>query len=311
MHLKLRHLAVFHAVMEEGSISKAADRIGLTQPAVSIALTRLEELVGYPLFNRSKGQFVPRPEAEQLYKDAELAILAFERFASHAEAIGDGAEGLIRMGTIGSTAINFLPHLIARFSDMYTEVDVQLQVRSTAQLIHLVGNGQIDIAIVEAPVESQTVNVKTVRVPSVCIMREDDPLASEVLITPQRLADRRMISVGDDHQLDRQIRDAFAAAGTPWKSHIKSFYFAVMRNLVSNGAGIAIVDALNGCSNLNDGVIWRPFEPILKYNLAVITRADTKLQAPAERFLNLVSEELEFISDHVIARTAQVSESSP
>ena len=97
MHLKLRQLAVFHAVMEEGSVSKAAERMGLTQPAVSIALTTLEETLGYSLFNRSKGYFVPRPEAEQLHEDAELAILAFERFASHAQMIGKGSANTARM----------------------------------------------------------------------------------------------------------------------------------------------------------------------------------------------------------------------
>ena len=49
MHLKLRQLAVFHAVMEEGSVSRAAERMGLTQPAVSLALSTLEETLGFSL----------------------------------------------------------------------------------------------------------------------------------------------------------------------------------------------------------------------------------------------------------------------
>lgn len=82
MHLKLRHLEVFHAVMEEGSVSKAADRLHLTQPAISIALSRLEDMLGFPLFHRSKGHFAPRPEAYLLHMDAELSILAVEQFSN-------------------------------------------------------------------------------------------------------------------------------------------------------------------------------------------------------------------------------------
>ena len=95
MHLKLRHLEVFHAVMEEGSVSKAADRLYLTQPAISIALSRLEDMLGFPLFHRSKGHFAPRPEAYLLHMDAELSILAVEQFSNRARLIKQGGTGLL------------------------------------------------------------------------------------------------------------------------------------------------------------------------------------------------------------------------
>lgn len=292
MDLKLRHLTVFHAVMEEGSISKAADRLGLTQPAVSIALAKLEELLGYALFVRSKGYFVPKPEAKQLLADAELAILAFERFASHAQLIGEGAEGLVRVGTIGSTALHFFPDIIAQFSGMREKVEIQLQVRSSSQISYLVGNGQIDIGIVEAPAAGQSISAVNVEIPCVCILRRDDPLAVEPVLTPKHLADRRMMSIDEDHPLDRKVRAAFVAVGAPWRIEIRSYFFAVMRNLVSKGAGVAIVDAINGCAALDDDVIWRPFAPELTFELAVVTRTGGGLQAPALEFLELTMQRL-------------------
>lgn len=292
MHLKLRHLAVFHAVMEEGSISKAAARMGLTQPAVSVALTKLEDLLGYELFTRSKGYFVPKPEAKQLFAEAELAILAFERFASRAQLIGDGAEGLVRVGSIGSTAMHFAPSVIADFTAVRASVAVQLQVRSSAQISYLVGNGQTDIGLVEAPAAGQSLDPVNARIPCVCIMRRDDPLALESVITPAHLIDRRLLSVSEDHPLDRKVRAAFIEAGAPWRSEIHCYFFAIMRTLVSQGAGVAIVDVLNGCPELNDGVVWRPFAPALTYEMAVIRRSDATLQAPATEFLEMTIERL-------------------
>ncbi len=287
MHLKLRQLAVFHAVMEEGSVSKAAERMGLTQPAVSIALTTLEETLGYSLFNRSKGYFVPRPEAEQLHEDAELAILAFERFASHAQMIGKGEAGVVRMGSIGATAFHFLPGVISTYTARRDRIEVQLQVRSSTQIAYLVGNGQIDIGLVEAPVAAHSVTARDFAIPCVCILRGDDPLAEKPVITPADLAERRLISVYEDHQLDRQLKSAFVAAGVPWYSQIRCYFFAIMRSLVANGTGVAVVDAINGCAELNDGVVWRPFRPDLVFEMAVITRADTALQAPTVEFLEM------------------------
>lgn len=80
MHLKLRQLEVFYAVMEEGSVSRAAERLHLTQPAVSIALSSLEDQLGFQLCDRSPGHFTPRAEAEMLIADAELSILATQQF---------------------------------------------------------------------------------------------------------------------------------------------------------------------------------------------------------------------------------------
>ena len=287
MHLKLRNLTVFHAVMLTGSVSRAADRLGLTQPAVSLALTKLEDTLGYPLFNRSKGYLSPRPEAQLLHAEAELAILAFERFASKAKQIGRGDEGLVRVGSIGSTGIHFLPDIIAQYADLRPAVEVELQVRSSVQVSHFVASGQIDVGLVEAPAATQGLQATTFALPCVCIMRHDDPLAAHDVVTPAHLADRKLISVFEDHQLDRQMRQVFAQAGVPWQSAIRCYFFSIMRNLVAKSAGVAIVDAINGCADAHDGVVWRPFEPRLNFEIAVITRQGAALQSVTEDFVDM------------------------
>jgi hypothetical protein len=66
-----------------------------------------------------------------------------------------------------------------------------------------------------------------------------------------------------------------------------------MRSLVANGTGVAVVDAINGCAELNDGVVWRPFKPDLGFEMAVITRAETALQAPTVAFLEMTIDRLQ------------------
>lgn len=292
MHLKIRHLSVFHAVMEEGSISKAAERMGLTQPAVSTSLANLEEMLGYPLFTRSKGHLAPKPEAEQLHADAELALLSFERFTSRAQRIGEGAEGLVRLGTIGSTALHFCPDVVSEFLATRDKVEVALQVRSSAQIASLVGAGQMDIGLVEASETAPSIDATMVAIPCVAILRRDDPLAAEPALTPKHFADRRLISVGEDHTLDRRIRAAFGQAGVPWRSVVRCYFFSIMRRLVAKGAGVAIVDAVNGCAELQDDVVWRPFAPTITFDLAVISRADAQLRGPAKDFWEVTIDKL-------------------
>jgi DNA-binding transcriptional LysR family regulator len=292
MHLKLRHLEVFHAVMEEGSISKAADRLFLTQPAISIALTKLEEMLGYSLFHRSKGHFEPRPEAYLLKQDAASAILAVEHFANRAHLVGEGRVGLIRVGALGLTSINLLPKLVAEFTERRPLLDIHMKVLPSSQVTHMVGNGQLDIGIVETPVTSPSLSARPVLLPGVCIMKESSPLADQKVITPQLLADQNLIGILDGNLMERQLQRLLSEAGIEYRPRIKGLMFAMVRRLVADGVGIAIVDAITGCLPMHDGVVWRPFEPAVKYEVALITKSGAIMSSLAEEFADQLYDRL-------------------
>lgn len=292
MHLKLRHLEAFHAVMEEGSVSKAAERLCLTQPAVSLALSRLEELVGYSLFHRSKGHFTPRPEARLLHADAELSMMAVEQFSNRARLIKQGGLGLVRAGAIGAMAFGLMPKLAAQFASDHPLVEVDLQVRSSSRIAWLVGNGQLDIGLVEAPAAAASVEAKTFSLPCVCVFPSGCGLESRKRVTPADLAGRRMIGIQESHQIDRQLRAAFAEAGVELRIASRGFFFALVRRMAAEGAGAGIVDALNGRQRLGDGVSWRPFAPEIRYSVALISKRGASLSTPARRFAERIEEEL-------------------
>ncbi|MCR9158831.1 MAG: LysR family transcriptional regulator [Rhodobacteraceae bacterium] len=297
MYIKLRHLEVFHAVMEEGSISKAATRLNLSQPAVSIALTNLEEIVGYSLFHRSKGHFSPRPEAFLLKSDAELSVMAVERFGNRASLIGRGGTGYIRVGSIGAPAFSVLPRLMSRFTAENPLVEVDLQVRSSAQIAYLVGNGQLDIGLVEAPVAAANVTAQEFEVPCVCIMSEQSSLAGMQSLGPKDLSGHRLIGIDRGNQVERALQKTCADAGVPLNIFMRGFFFAVVRRMVSEGGGIAVVDALNGMQELADGVVSRPFQPTIHHRLAMITNSISDLSQPAQQFAALLSAEIEWVCE--------------
>ncbi len=297
MYIKLRHLEVFHAVMEEGSISKAATRLNLSQPAVSIALTNLEEIVGYSLFHRSKGHFSPRPEAFLLKSDAELSVMAVERFGNRASLIGRGGTGYIRVGSIGAPAFSVLPRLMSRFTAENPLVEVDLQVRSSAQIAYLVGNGQLDIGLVEAPVAAANVTAQEFEVPCVCIMSEQSSLAGMQSLGPKDLSGHRLIGIDRGNQVERALQKTCADAGVPLNIFMRGFFFAVVRRMVSEGGGIAVVDALNGMQELADGVVSRPFQPTIHHRLAIITNSISDLSQPAQQFAVLLSAEIEWVCE--------------
>lgn len=281
MQIKIRHLEVFHAVMEEGSVSKAAQRLNLSQPAVSIALSNLEDLIGFPLFHRAKGHFSPRPEAFQLQADAELSIMAVERFANMAKLVQSGASGYIRVGSFGGPALSLLPGLLSRFSNSFPQVQIDLQVRSSAQIAYLVGNGQLDLGLVEAPAAAANIVAREFESACVCIMREDDALASRLTIGPHDLAARPIVGIDAGNQVERALHRICNEAGVELRIGVRGFFFAVVRRIIAEGGGIALVDRYNGTQNLGDGVVARPFLPGVPHRVALITNIDARLSQPA------------------------------
>ncbi len=288
MRLKLRQLEVFAALMEAGSVSRAAVRLNLTQPAVSVALSSLEEELGFRLFHRSKGYFEPTGEALLLHAEAEQSLMAMERVETRAQDIRAGVVGGISIASNGAAAINLLPWVIAEFQKTHPGVQIDLKVRSSRQIAAWVWGRQIDIGLIDAPVPVPGLEAEVLKLPCVCILPEADPLARRSVIGPKDLANRSVIAITGDHAIDRQIDQLLSNAGLTASRHISCSYFAIARNLVRAGAGIALVDSINGMADLDDGVCWRPFKPAITFELALICASHLPLQQSALAFVTLL-----------------------
>jgi DNA-binding transcriptional LysR family regulator len=123
-------------------------------------------------------------------------------------------------------------------------------------------------------------------------MREDADLAARHIVAPQDLAGQRLIGIQNGNQVDRQLREVCSAVGVEVETTVRGFFFAVVRRMISAGGGVALVDALNGLQALNDGVVWRRFEPRIDYRVAMITKAGAELSKPAKDFSGRLMESL-------------------
>ena len=284
MRVKRRHLEVFHALMEAGSVSRAAERLSLTQPAVSLALSAFEKELGFPLFHRSKGFFAPTGEAQALHAETEIGLLAMARIDRRAAEISSGRVGSVSIASNGAVAINLLPWLIADFQKLYPKIFVDLKIRSSRQIAMFASGRQVDIGLLDAPVPVTGLDSTIFKLPCVCVFPEGDPLGKEDVIRPEMLANRSVIAITGDHKVDKAVDMLTAEAGVRIERRVSCSYFAIARNLVRAGAGIALIDALNGTRQLEDKTDWRPFEPRIDFELALVTPSDQPMEKAARTF---------------------------
>jgi len=175
-NVTFRQLATFHAVARLGSVSKAAEEIHLTQPAVSIQLGILEDSAGTPLLQRS-ARGVKLTEAGELLAGYAERILGLWREAGDAMAMhcGDIA-GLLRVGAV-TTAEYLLPPLLLEFVREHPQVKVKLQVGNRAEVMRQLAGQEIDLAIMgRPPMELKTVSAAFAKHPMAFIAAPSHPL---------------------------------------------------------------------------------------------------------------------------------------
>ena len=269
--LKLRHMEVFNALIEAGSVSRAAVRLNLTQPAVRIALSNFEAELGFPLFHRERGFFTPTTEAMLLHKEVVNSLQAMSRVRERAVGILSGQTGRVSIATNGVLAFNFLPGLLADFQKDHPNIKIEIKVHSSRQIATWVADHNIEIGLIDLPVPVAGLDAQVFKFECVCAMHKDDPLAELETVYPQSLAGRSVIRITDDHQIDQQLDMLLAEANVAVSQDATAYYFAIARNLVAAGRYLAILDPVNGKIDLKDDVTWRPFKPRIDSSLAVIT----------------------------------------
>ncbi len=296
MKLKLRHLEVFDALLDAGSVSRAAQRLNLTQPAVSIALSNLEADLGFRLFYRERGFFAPTAEALQLQDEVAQGLRVISQIERHAADIRSGATGGFSIATNGALAFNFLPRMLAAFQRDNPEVSVEIRVHSSRQIASWVSGRQIDIGLIDPPVPVAGLNAELYRLECVCIMSEGNPLAAHETIFPATLHGSSVVGITGNHVVDRQLEYLLSESGTAVKRNTSSYFFAIARNIVAQGNDVSIIDPINGKIDLSDGVVWRPFSPRIDHELAVITSKDQQLSKAATDILGRIRTELDQIA---------------
>jgi len=269
--LKLRHMEVFNALIEAGSVSRAAERLNLTQPAVSIALSNFEAELGFALFHRERGFFTPTTEAMLLHKEVLNGLQAISRVRERAIGILSGQTGRVSIATNGVLAFNFLPKLLASFQQEHPNIKIEIKVHSSRQIATWVADHNVEIGLIDLPVPVAGLDAKIFKFECVCAMHKDDPLAALETVHPQSLAGRSVINITGNHQIDQQLDMLLAQDDIAVSRNATAYYFAIARNLVAAGRYLAILDPVNGKLDLKDDVVWRPFAPRIDTSLAVIT----------------------------------------
>ena len=217
--MELTQLEFFVMVVEQGSFSKAALRVYRTQPAVSIAIRRLEEEIGAPLFDRS--QKTPTlTDAGQLFYDYAQRILALRDQAQNVVAELRSLErGRVRIGANESTSLYLLPHLILEFREKHPNVMVEIFRHTSEVLPREVLDRNVDFALLAfKPDDKELDSFPILEDELVLILNPDHSLAKRAQVRIEDLETKTNLDFGPIRGwdvLDQEGANESFAKGVP------------------------------------------------------------------------------------------------
>ena len=160
MELEVRHLRLMTEVAALGSVTRAAERLHLTQSAVSHQLRDIESRLGTPLFHRLGKRMVPTPAGERVLRSASAVLDDLRRAEEDIRQIAREGSGILRLCTQCNTGYHWLPPVLRAFGERYPRVEVQVVVEATTRPVGALLDGKLDLAIVTTEVSDRRVAVR-------------------------------------------------------------------------------------------------------------------------------------------------------
>ncbi|WP_166418668.1 LysR family transcriptional regulator [Cochlodiniinecator piscidefendens] len=293
MSLRFRQLQAFHAIVETGTVTGAAEQLGISQPGISNLLAQLERQTRLKLFERSKGRLAPTPEAGVLFQEIDTVVRGLDHVSQAVTDLQNKQSGQLQVASPHSLSFGFMPKLIARFAKDKPDLSIAYQSNYSSKVQEWVLAGLFEVGICELPILYDAFDTHILHFETLCALPADSPLAEHDVLTPEILEDHPFIVMGPDHMTHRRTREAFHNAGKRWRTRVHSHLFKNNLSFVKEGMGVSLLDPFVLAFDFEGGFITRPFRPAVGLEMAVITAKSRPLSTLGQEFRELLLSEIQ------------------
>jgi DNA-binding transcriptional LysR family regulator len=279
--MNLRQIEAFKALMETGTVTLAAARLNISQPAASKLVQTFEHNSGLILFTRDKGRLSPTSEARLLYEEVDRVFLGTERIRSAADEIRSRQRGTLSVGVMPALSVGFAQEVLALMQLNQPTVAVSIQASDTPRLVEQLVTHQIELFFSAHRVEHPEVVLESLATfPLVCIMPNGHRLASSRVIRCRDLAGEPFAALRRESITRIRIDEAFARARVNLNIAMESPMAPTICAFVARGLGVSIVDPLY-VGSFAPALVVRPLE--------VGIRSEVYLARPRLRKLSVIA----------------------
>jgi len=294
--MRYRPLQALHSVIETGTVTAAAQSLGISQPAISNLLAQLQDQTKLKLFERERGRLVPTPEAKILYREIDTVVRGINQVNLAVSNLQNQRAGTLQVVCTHAASFGFMTTLVSDFVKEHPDVDVSFQTRYSRNIQQWVASGLAEIGVSELPILDDSLEWKQMRFLCLLAIPENSPLADLKELTPEDLDNVPFIAMGEDHMINSRTKELFLKNNSRLRVKCQSHLFRSLLEFVKSGMGVSLIDPFTLAHDDGKGYVVRPFRPNIYLDLALIkhkTRPTSKL---GESFYNKVYDEMSKLS---------------
>lgn len=283
----LRELEVLRAVIATRKTTAAAHRLGLSQPAVSRAVTQLEARLSCELFRREGGRLVPTAHALALDQEIEPILAALARLEHWPRA--DAGQALLRLAAPPTLAHDFLPPLLTRFLAAENDTAIQMEIGTTTDVVNGVADGRFDVGLTDTTSGHAGVRLEPFRRSQAhVVLPAEHPLAARATLGPHDLHELPFIALTRRFAVRAIFDRLFLDVGAAPRIVVETATSASAFQLVREGVGISLLNPFPLALKDDPSIIFRPFLPQVTYETAFVVPSLASLPACGRRFIEFL-----------------------
>jgi LysR family transcriptional regulator for metE and metH len=240
--LEVRHLSLVHAIAAAGSVTRAAERLNLTQSALSHQLRDIESRLGLQLFLRLGKKMVLTPAGDRVLASSRRVLDELRLAEDELRVMGQNGKGVLRLCTQCNTGYHWLPPLLQVFRRKFPGVEVQIAAQATRRPIVALLEGEIDLAVVTSSVDDKRIATVPLFEDELCaVVAPDHPFAARAFVEPRDFADQHLYVYTADRRESYTFTRIFTPAGVePARVYEVPLTEAILE-LVKAGLGVSVM----------------------------------------------------------------------
>jgi DNA-binding transcriptional LysR family regulator len=284
--MNLKRLQAFRAVFESGSVTGAAQRLHMTQPAVSRLIGDLEKELGLALFARQRQRLVPTEEGRSFFREAERALAAVDQVVDIARDIRTLQGAHLRVVTAMIAAFGLLPAAMKALIAMHPRARISLDIKHPRDIADWVTTGPFDVGVAVMPFDDARVECESLAtVRCVLVVPKGHRLAQKRIVSLKHLDGERMVLPTAGTSNRDLFGAAFASVGLPYIGAIDTPSALSACQCVAHGLGLAVVDPFTFAAVSRLDIVARPIRPPIELSFGFFFPANRPRSALVNAFV--------------------------
>lgn len=254
--LTFKQVRYFQAIAEAGSFRRAAERLGVTQPTLTVQIAALEETLSTSLFERQRNGVVLTPIARDLLPRARRIGEELKEFAEQAQGVS--GQSTYRLGVTPTLGPYILPRVLPSIHQQFEDLRLYVREAIPAQLTVDLKSAAHDVILTTLPIQGDELEVTPLFRESLMLaMPLEHPLATKSVITAQDLVGEAVLTIDEQHLYHRQVSALCESLGATVNRDYEGTSLDTLRQMVVMGMGITFLPSLYVASEIGDSEMLR------------------------------------------------------